>query len=107
MVDFEHLQGQGLSFLKYRKLATPVRIGLSVIIAIHFFGLYQLPPQVLYPSAILAIGNLLSIVVEKAKLATVEIADRKCPKCHISMYSKMIKCEKCSIQIDTDDESKN
>lgn len=107
MVDIDFFQGQGLSFLKYRKIATPVRIGLSVIIAIHFFGLYQLPPQVLYPSAVLAIGNLLSIVVEKAKLSTVEIADRKCPKCKSSMYSKMIKCEQCNIQIDTDDERKN
>lgn len=93
----------GISFLKYKKFATPLRIILSAIIGIQFFGFYQFPPHVLYPAAILSITNLLSIAVEKAKLSTVEIAERKCPKCDIPMYSKMIKCEKCGIQLDTDE----
>ena len=93
-----------MSFLKHKKLATPVRIVLSVIIGIQFFGIYQLPPQILYPAAILSIGNLISIVIEKAKLATVEVAERKCKVCGKPMYSKIIKCEKCNIQEDTDEQ---
>ena len=93
----------GISFLKHKKLVTPVRIFLSAIIGIQFFGIYQFPSQVLYPCAVLAIGNLLSIILEKSKLSTVEVAEEKCPKCKIPMYSKMIKCEKCGIQLDTDD----
>lgn len=94
----------GISFLKYKKIATPVRIGLAGIVGIQFFGIYQFPPHVLIPAGILAITHLLSIVVEKAKLSTVEIAERKCPRCQKPMYSKIIKCEKCSIQEDTDEQ---
>lgn len=93
----------GISFLKHKKLVTPVRVFLSAVIGVQFFGIYSLPPHVLYPCAVLAIGNLLSIIVEKSKLSTVEVAEEKCPKCEMPMYSKMIKCEKCGIQLDTDD----
>lgn len=70
------------------------------------FGFYQFPTQVLYPVVVLAIGNLLSISIEKAKLSTVKIAERKYKICNKPTYGKIIKCEKCDIQIDTDDDSK-
>jgi hypothetical protein len=105
LIDFDYLQG--LSFLKYKKYSTPIRVAISGIIAVQLFGFYQFPPQILYPVAVLAVGNLLSITVEKAKLSTVEIAERKCKICNIPMYSKMIKCEKCNMQIDTDEERNN
>jgi len=57
-----------------------------------------------YSAAVLGVLHLTSIGFEKARLSTVEIAERKCPKCDKSMYSKVIKCEKCKITIDTDEE---
>ena len=102
MTDFNYFQG--LTFLKYKKVATPVRIILCIIIGLQFFGIYQFPQQVLYITAIFAITHLTSIAFEKAKLSTVEIAERKCPSCNIPLYSKIIKCEKCNMQYDTDDE---
>ncbi len=96
-----------ISLNQYKKLVVPIRIGLSIIIAIQFFGIYDLPTQVLYPAAIFSILHLTSIAYEKAKLSTVEIAERKCKICGFPMYSKIIKCEKCNVQIDTDDEKNN
>lgn len=94
---------QGLSFLKYKQVAGPVRILLSIIIGLQFFGIYQFPQQVLYIAAIFSITHLTSIAIEKAKLSTVEIGEKKCPSCNLPMYSKVIKCEKCKMQLDTDD----
>lgn len=93
-----------IPFTQYKKYATPVRVFVAIIIGIQFFGVYDLPNEILYPAGVLGILHLTSIVYEKAKLSTVEIAERKCPKCNVPMYSKVIKCEKCKISIDTDEE---
>ena len=46
----------------------------------------------------------MSIDHERNRLVTTEIVDRKCPICKRQMYSKMIECENCKIQLDTDEE---
>jgi len=46
----------------------------------------------------------MALAYEHSRLVTTEIVDRKCPICKKQMYSKIIKCENCKIQIDTDEE---
>ena len=91
-----------IPFTQYKKIAAPVRIGLSAIIVIQFFGIYNIPSEILYPAAILSALHLISISYERAKMSTVEIAEQRCLRCNIPMYSKIIKCEKCGLQFDTD-----
>ena len=93
-----------IPFTQYKKYATPVRIFIAIIVVIQFFGFYDFPAELLYPVAVLAVLHLTSIGFEKARLSTVEIAERKCRICGKPMYSKVIKCEKCKITIDTDEE---
>ena len=100
MDDFD----ASIPFARYKKIATPVRIVLAGIIGVQFFGIFQIPQEVLYPAAVLSIMHLISIGFEKSRLSTVEIAERKCPKCEKPMFSKLIKCEKCGIQLDTEEE---
>jgi len=93
-----------IPFPHYKKYATPVRIFIAIVVGIQFFGFYDLPDELLYPVAVLGIIHLTSIGFEKSRLSTVEIAERKCPQCKMPMYSKVIKCEKCKFQVDTDEE---
>ena len=65
-----------------------------------------MPSEILYPTAVFSAFHLISISYERAKMSTVEIAERKCPQCNVPMYSKIIKCKKCGLQFDTDFEKK-
>lgn len=91
------------AIINKRKYATPIRVLLAGIVIVHFFHIYTLPDQVLHVAGALIALNLISIAIEKLKMSTVEVKERKCPKCNIPMYSKIIKCQKCGIQLDTDD----
>jgi len=93
-----------IPFTKYKQFAAPVRIFLAGVIAIQLFGLYDFPNELLYFVAVFSVMHLTSITFEKSKMSTVEIAERKCPQCKLPMYSKVIKCEKCKFQVDTDEE---
>jgi len=64
----------------------------------------ELPMWLLVPVFSLTAIHLMGIINERSKLLTIEIVDRICPICKKQMYSKIIKCENCLIQIDTDEE---
>lgn len=101
---------QSIPFDQYKRSAVFIRILFLFVIAIEFFklhphiGIQEIPLWILVPVFTLSTVHLISIAYEKSTLVTTEVEDRKCPVCKRQMYSKMIKCEICKIQIDTDDE---
>jgi len=101
---------QSLPLERFKKIAIPLRIFFIIIIAIEFFklhtylGIESLPTWLLGLVFTLTMLHLMGIAKERNNLVTTEIENRKCPICEKQMYSKMIKCEICKIQIDTDDE---
>ena len=94
-----------IPILKYKKIENISRCICCCIISIHIFELYQIPQNILYPIMTLLIMQIISITIEKTKLSTVEVAKRKCPKCNKSMYSKIIRCDKCNIEQNLDNET--
>lgn len=95
---------------RYKKGAIPVRIFFIAVICVEFFklhsylGIDSIPLWILVPVFSLTTIHLMTLAYERSLLVTTEIVARKCPICKRQMYSKIIKCENCKIQIDTDEE---
>ncbi len=89
-----------IPFTKYKQFAVPVRIFLAVVIVMQFFGFYDFLSEFLYFVVVFSILYLINIAFEKSKMSTVNIVERKYPQCELPMDIKVIKYEKCKIQID-------